>query len=169
MVKISGEKWKNLKKKKWKKNSDESWWHEPMQSAIKTPEKRLWKTVRGPPKTNRSFLSLGLESLISWNISFSEWVHFSSLESYFLRFKKFCRVSISWKITNFFWVSISQNITKAFFWENIRNVFEISISWNIRTAFFWENIRKVPETLKYCIGVQQGQSYLIGRCLFSFG
>ena len=26
-----------------------------------------------------------------------------------------------------------------------------------------------PETLKYWVGVQQGQSYLMGRCLFSLG
>ena len=37
-------------------------------------------------------------------------------------------------------------------------------------ASFQKRAKKVPETLKYWVGVQRGQSYLMGRrCLFSLG
>ena len=60
----------------------------------------------------------------------------------FLKYKK---SSISWNIKNFFRVSVSWNIGKAFFWENIRNFFGVSVSSNIRTnirkAFFREHTK----------------------------
>ena len=75
----------------------------------------------------RSFLSLGLESFIFWNIRNFLTVfffYFSSSESYFLKYKKVCRVSVS------------RNIRKSFIWENIRNFLKLepesSISQNIR-------------------------------------
>ena len=43
---------------------------------------------------------------------------------------------VSWNIRNFFGVSVSPNIRKAFFWENIKNFLilelESFISWNVR-------------------------------------
>ena len=84
---------------------------------------------------------------------------FFSSESYFLQYKKFFRVSVSWNIRafrllkykEFLRVFVSQNIRKAFFWENIRNIWileqEIFISQKIRKYknFFrvdFQNIRK---------------------------
>ena len=64
---------------------------------------------------------------------------FSSSESYFLKYKKFYRVSVSWKIRNFWAVSISRNKRKVFFWENIKHFLilepESSISRNISKLF----------------------------------
>ena len=68
-----------------------------------------------------------------------------SSESYFLKYKKFFRVSVfrNIKVTEIqkiLGVSISWNIRKAFFWGNIRNFFGVLVFGNISTAFFWENI-----------------------------
>ena len=61
--------------------------------------------VLGIPSWNiRSFLSLRQETSISENISSFFRVgffHFSSSESYFLKYKNFFRVSISWNIKRF--------------------------------------------------------------------
>ena len=92
----------------------------------------------------RSLLSLWLKSSVSCNIRHFFRVgffHFLSSESCFLKYKK-VRFP-EWNIGNFFGVSISQNIKKAFFWENIKNFVilepESSISRNIRKCknFFY--------------------------------
>ena len=98
-------------------------------------KKQWWKTLRASPEKNRSFLSLGLRSIVSSNISFFESVFFFIFQAL--------------KVT-------SRNIRTAFFWENIRNlsrflflkVYKISSAWrkvqgsisgNIRKDFVWEN------------------------------
>ena len=64
----------------------------------------------------KTFLSLGLESSISRNAR-----NFLSVECfYFLEYKKFFKVFASWNKTDFFEISTSQNIRKAFFWEKAR-------------------------------------------------
>ena len=95
--------------------------------------------------------------------------YISSSESYFVKYKKLFKVSVSGNIrkfhflkyNEFFEVFVSQNIRKAFFWENIRFflilALESSISQNIKKyknffredfwssgkAFFGENIRNL--------------------------
>ena len=58
---------------------------------------------------------LGLESSISWNVSFFSgfFLNFLSPDSYFLKYKKFFRVFVSWNIMNFFGVFVFLNIRKA--------------------------------------------------------
>ena len=90
---------------------------------------------------------------------FGFFFHFLSSEYYFLKYKKFFRVfvswisksSVSWNIRNFIGVFVFQNIRKAFFRENIRHflilVLESFISQNIRKYknFFrvdFRNVRK---------------------------
>ena len=68
--------------------------------------------------------------------------HFLRLESYFLKYKKFPDIwesSLPWNIRNVFRVSVSRNIRKVFFWENITKKIilepESSISQNTRNFF----------------------------------
>ena len=71
----------------------------------------------------RIFSSLGLENSISLNIRnfFRDFFYFYISESYFLKYQKFFKISVSLNIRNFrLGVSVSQNIRKAFFWEIIR-------------------------------------------------
>ena len=59
-------------------------------------------------------------------------------ESYFLKYKKFFRatvpeafeISVSWSIKNFYRISASRNVRKAFLWENII-FYGASVSWNM--------------------------------------
>ena len=63
-------------------------------------------------------------------------LYFKSSESYFLKYNKFFRMSVSWNLRKFH----SLKYKEFFFflgWGGGGGFF----SWNIRTVFFWENIR----------------------------
>ena len=88
----------------------------------------------------RTFLDLGIKSFFPQNIkkdlklgSF----YFSIFESYFLKYKKFFKVSVSWNITKFCFLKYKEYFFRVFRFRNIRKAFLIlelksSISQNIK-------------------------------------
>ena len=87
----------------------------------------------------RICLSLGQESSISRNIRRFFRVGFVFIfGARKIPFPEIWESSISWNIEKFFGASVSQNMRKVFFWDNIINFWEVSVPWNTRTALFWE-------------------------------
>ena len=102
---------------------------------------------------------MGLECSVTRNFLRVGFFHFSKLESYFLKYDKFFKVSVSWIVRNFFVVSISRIIRKVFFWENVRSFFGVFVSWNMRNFLILE--------LESSIFPQYKKIYC-GGCLFIF-
>ena len=102
---------------------------------------------------------MGLESSVTRNFLRVGFFQFSKLESYFLKYNNFFKVSVSWIVRNFFVVSISRIIRKVFFWENVRSFFGVFVSWNMRNFLILE--------LESSIFPQYKKIYR-GRCLFIF-
>ena len=60
-----------------------------------------------------------------------------NIKSYFLKYRKFLRVFVSWNIRSFFGVFVSWNMRKAFFWEEKWTFLEVSLFSSIK-RFSWD-------------------------------